>query len=47
MNTEQASEVDASAGVTKQPLNLQLDIQKKSACERHVKVSIPRSDIAF
>ncbi len=45
MNTEQASEVDASAGVTKQPLNLQLDIQKKSACERHVKVSIPRSDI--
>lgn len=45
MNTEQATEADASAGVTKQPLNLQLDIQKKSACERHVKVSIPRSDI--
>lgn len=44
MNTEQTTEV-AEAGATKQPLNLQLDIQKKSACERHVKVSIPRGDI--
>lgn len=45
MNTEQATEVAATAGDTKQPLKLQLDIQKKSACERHVKVSIPREDI--
>ncbi len=45
MNTEQAMEVEATEVATKQPLNLQLDIQKKSACERHVKVSIPREDI--
>jgi trigger factor len=44
VNTEQTTEV-AEAGATKQPLNLQLDIQKKSACEQHVKVSIPRGDI--
>jgi len=30
---------------TKKPLNLTTDVQKVSACERHVKVTVPRSDV--
>jgi trigger factor len=29
----------------KEPLNLEVDIQNRSTCERHVKVAIPREDI--
>jgi trigger factor len=29
----------------KEPLNLEVDIQNRSTCERHIKVTIPREDI--
>lgn len=45
MNTQEALESASTVVPEKPPLNLQVDVQEKSACERHVTVSIPREDI--
>ena len=42
MNTETS---DLPAEETKEPLNLTVDVKETSACERHVTVTVPRSDI--
>ena len=41
----EATGEETSETPVKQPLNLGVDVHKKSSCERHVKVTIPREDI--
>ena len=43
--TLSTQEATSSQEEEKKPLDLTTDIQKTSACERHVKVTVPRSDV--
>jgi trigger factor len=47
LKTEQlpGAETAEEQAEEKEPLNLTVDIQNRSTCERHIKVSIPREDI--
>ena len=40
MNTETEAQVEE-----KEKLNLSVEVKEKSACERHVTVTVPRADI--
>ena len=45
MNTDTTNENEVADPQEKKELNLSVDVQEVSACERHVTVSIPREDI--
>ena len=45
MNTDTTNEDEVAEPQEKKELNLSVDVQEVSACERHVTVSIPREDI--
>ncbi len=47
LKTEQLPDVETAEEKEeeKEPLNLAVDIQNRSTCERHIKVTIPREDI--
>ena len=45
MNTDTTNENATLDAGTKQPLQLNVDVQEPSACERHVTVTIPRDEI--